>query len=94
METLQIFFAFFPGTARQGRCAVFAVKKFLQCSQIRIKNSEAFQPPSFVLLDLEHLGQLHRQVQVACQFDLSLHEGLHPVQFAGEDLDVIGRICG
>ena len=48
----------------------------------------------FSLLDLEHLHHFHRQVQVASQFDLALHEGLHPIQFAGEDLDVISRISG
>jgi hypothetical protein len=41
------------------------------------------------LSDLEHLHQFHCQVQVTCQLDLPLHEGLHPVEFACEDLDII-----
>ena len=33
----------------------------------------------FILAYLEHLHQLHGEVQVACQLDLALHEGLHTV---------------
>ena len=41
------------------------------------------------LLDLEHLRQFHREVKIACEFQLALHEGLHSVNFTSEDFDII-----
>lgn len=35
--------------------------------------------PEKYLSYFEHLHQLHRQVQITCQLDLALHEGLHAI---------------
>lgn len=43
---------------------------------------------------LEEAGQFHRQIEIAGEFKLSLHESLHPVRFSGEHIFEILSIGG
>jgi hypothetical protein len=51
-----------------------------------------FSITEYNLLDLKHLRQLHRQIQIASKFELALHKSSHAVNFASEDADIIRRI--
>ena len=71
---------------------VDALKRTKQSPILRrlLRRATALLAMTAELLDLEHLGELHGEVQVTCELQLALHEGLHPVEFASKDFDIIG----